>query len=149
GVEYRSSEDLAYLGSSFSYTGEVEIATLSGPKYFDLVIWENVTLNRPLRMLLFPVPIATLPKENQTVTVTRNYESGTYSAQRVEQWSYEAAYIGIKDVQGNDITFTDQNTFSIEGNVTVGETKTPVDFSLYYDKNTRRAVSVDETMGLE
>ncbi len=149
GVEYRSSEDLAYLGSSLSYTGKVEIATLSGPKYFDMVIWENVTLNRPLRMLLFPVPIATLPKESQTVSVTRNYESGTHSDQRVEQWSYEAAYIGLKDVQGSDVTFTDQNTFSVRGNITVGETKTPIEHKLYYDKTTRKAVSVDESMGLE
>ena len=148
GVEYRSATDLALLGSSVSFAGQVEIATLSGPEHYDMVVWENVTLDRPLRMLLFPVPIATLPKENHTVSIIRNYESGTHSAQRVEVWSYMAEYKGLADVQGNDVTFTDQNAFSVKGNVTVGEGSETIDMMVYYDKITRKAVTVDESRDL-
>ena len=78
-----------------------------------MTIYENVTLDRPLRMLLFPVPIAKLPTETHAVDLRYSYETGTYAAQRVERWTYRAAYRGLSDVQGGDVTFVDQHTFSV------------------------------------
>lgn len=149
GTVYRSSEDLALMGSSMSFSGKLEIATLSGPEFFDIVIWENLTLDKPLRMLLFPVPIAKLPRENHTVNMLYTYESGTHAAQRTEMWTYEAAYRGLDDVQGGDITFVDQHSFSVVGNVTEGETRTPVDSMVYYEKSPRKSVTVDRLRGQE
>ncbi len=148
GTEYRSSEDLALLGYQFSYSGNLEIATMTGPEYFDVTIHENVTLDRPLRILLFPIPIAKLPNETHAVNVRYNFESGTYIAQRVERWSYEAAYKGLQDVQGGDATFVDQHTFSVVGNVTVDETRTPIDLNLYYEKSPRKTVTVDQSRSM-
>jgi len=149
GKEYRSAEDLALLGSSISYSGPVEIATKVGPETYDIVVWENRTLDRPLRMLLLPVPIATFPKESHTVSVRYNFESGASATQRVESWSYTSIYQGLDEVQGSDVTFINQHTFAIEGNVTVGEQSTPVDLSLYFEKSPRKAVSIDAIRGLE
>jgi hypothetical protein len=149
GVEYRSTEDLALLGYRFTYSGDLEIATMSGPEYFDVTIYENMTMDRPLRMLLFPVPIAKLPNETHAANLRYVFESGTYSAERYESWSYRSAYMGVEDVRGSVLTFIDQNTFSVVGNVTVGESKTPIDLKLYYEKNPRKAVTIDEVRGLE
>ena len=149
GIEYRSAEDMALLGSAVSYSGTTEIATLSGPENYDLVIWENRTLDKPLRMLLFPVPIATFPRESHNVTMRSSFEVGTFSTQVVERWSYESTYKGLTDVEGGDVTFINQHTFSIKGNVTVGEKRTPIDLGVYYENTPRRAVTVDQVRGLE
>jgi hypothetical protein len=149
GTEYRSTEDLAFLGSTMSYSGNVEIATMTGPEHFDMVIWENITLDRPLRMLLFPVPIATLPNETHSVSVRHSYESGTFAAQRDLVWTYNSAYTGLDNVQGKDITFNDQHTFHVVGNVTEGEEQTPVDLRVYYERTPRKAVTVDGSRDLE
>jgi hypothetical protein len=149
GTEYRSTTDLSLLGSSVSYSGQVEIATLSGPENYDLVIWENRTLDRPMRIMLLPVPIATFPKENHTVTVRYTFESGSYATQRVERWSYTSTYRGLNDVQGSDITFSDQHTFTMKGNVTVGEDRTPVERSLYFESTPRKGITIDQFMDLE
>jgi hypothetical protein len=149
GTEYRSTEDLALLGSSTSYSGEVEIATMTGPKHYDMTVWENITLNRPFRLLLLPVPIATLPYENQSVSIMHNYESGTFVAQRQVRWDYNSAYIGLDSVQGKDITFSDQHTFHVRGNVTEGEERSPVDLKVYFEKTPRKAVTVDRIRDLE
>lgn len=149
GVEYRSTEDLALLGRQFSYSGELEIATKTGPEFFTMTIYENVTLDRPLRMLLFPVPIAKLPIETHVVNVRHSFESGSFAAQMVESWSYRSAYVGLEDVQGSVVTFMGQNTFSIVGNVTAGESKTPMAIKLYYEKSPRKAVTIDQVMGME
>ena len=149
GIEYRSAEDMALLGSAVSYSGTTEIATLSGPEDYDLVIWENRTLDKPLRMLLFPVPIATFPRESHNVIMRSNFEVGTFATQVVERWSYESTYKGLTDIEGGDITFVNQHTFSIKGNVTEGEKRTPIDLAIYYESTPRRAVTVDLVRDLE
>jgi hypothetical protein len=149
GKEYRSTDDLALLGSTLSYSGDLEIATKSGPEDFDVVIWENRTLDRPMRMLLFPVPIATFPSETHTVTQRCTFEVGTFAAQRVERWQYRSTYKGLGEVQGKDITFTNQHTFTIEGNVTVDEEQTAIDLNIYYENNPRKAVTVDQSRDME
>ncbi|UCC92663.1 MAG: hypothetical protein JSW25_08360, partial [Thermoplasmata archaeon] len=149
GKEYRSTDDLAILGSALSYSGGLEIATKTGPEDFDVVIYENRTLDRPLRMLLFPVPIATFPSESHTVTQRCTFEVGSYSSTRVEKWQYTSTYKGLGQVQGKDITFTNQHTFAIEGNVTVGEQTDTLDLSVYYENTPRKAVTVDQARSLE
>jgi hypothetical protein len=149
GEEYRSVEDLSLLGSSMSYSGDLEVATMSGPENFETVIWENRTLNKPMRTLLFPVPIATLPSETHTVTMRSSFEVGTFLVQRVEKWSYKSTYKGLGDVQGKDITFTNQHTFAIEGNVTVDEEIIPLDLKVYFENTPRKTVTVDQTRALE
>jgi len=149
GIEYRSAEDMALLGSSVSYSGTTEIATLSGPENYDLIIWENRTLDKPMRMLLFPVAIATFPRESHNVTIRSRFEVGTFSTQVVERWSYESTYKGLTDIEGSDISFINQHTFSIKGNVTVDEERTPIDLGVYYENTPRRAVTVDQVRGLE
>lgn len=149
GREYRSAGDLALLGSSISYSGNTEVATNTGPENYDMVIWENRTLDAPMRMLLLPVPIATLPKETHTVVMMVNFEVGPFAYQRAERWQYVSAYRGLDDVQGSDITFTNQHRFAIEGNVTVGEERTPFDRSIYFESLPRKTVTVDQVRDLE
>jgi hypothetical protein len=149
GTEYRSTDDLSMLGSSISYSGDLEIATKSGPEDFDVVIWENRTLDKPMRLLLFPVPIATFPSETHTVTQRCTFEVGAFTVQRVEKWSYTSTYKGLGQVQGKDITFTNQHTFAVEGNVTVGEVTTPIDIKAYYENTPRKAVTVDQSIDRE
>ena len=149
GREYRSTEDLALLGSSISYSGNTEVATKAGPENYDMVIWENRTLDSPMRMLLFPVPIATLPKENHTVMMRVDFEVGPFASHRIERWQYRSTYMGLDDVQGSDITFTNQHRFAIMGNVTIGEERTPFERSIYFESLPRKAVTVDQVRDLE
>ncbi len=143
GREWRAVDDLALVGSSLSYTGRVEIATMSGPEYFDLQIGLTLTMDAPLRMMLFPVPIAQLPKEQHTVVVTNVFTTGDDVITVVEVWDYLASYKGLSDVQGNTITFNNQNRFDVLGNVTVDEEPTPLEGSLYFENQPRKGVTID------
>lgn len=149
GTEYWGTDDLALLGSSSSYSGKVEISTLSGSKSYDLVIWENRTLDAPLRTMPFPVPIAKFPSEQHSVTVHVAFESGSFAATRDEVWEYRTTYRGISDVQGEQMTFVNQHRFRVVGNVTVGESRTPFDQSVYYEATPRKAVTVSKVRSLE
>jgi hypothetical protein len=149
GKEWRASNDLGLLGSAVSYSGQVEIATLSGPEYFSLTVWENRTLDKPMRMMLFPVPIATFPDEDHNVEMKVVFESGSYGKTRVEKWQYETTYKGLADVQGGSQTYTNQHRFQVIGNMTIGEEKTPIDLSLYYENTPRKATTVDQVRNLE
>jgi hypothetical protein len=102
-----------------------------------------------MRLLLLPVPIATLPNETHTVSMIHNYESGTFAAQRTVRWSYNSAYEGLGSVQAQGITLNDQHTFHIVGNTTEGEEQTPVDMKVYYEKTPRKTITVDGTRHLE
>lgn len=149
GIEHWGTEDLAHLGSSISYTGSLEISTQSGPSTYDLVIWENMTLSAPLRLMTFPVPIAKFPSEQHSVAVRTSFESGTFAEVREEAWEYRATYRGLSDVQGSQMTYVNQHRFQVVGNVTSGQSRTPIDRSLYFESTPRKAFTVSQVRGLE
>jgi hypothetical protein len=148
GKEWRSVKDLAILGSSTLYTGALEIATMTGPLDYNMIIGENMTMDAPLRMMLFPVPIAQFPSEEHTVTITRVFTTGTMQETMVEVWDYAATYRGLSDVQGA-ITYSDQNKFDVKGNVTVDSKPTAFEGSIYYEGQPRKAVTVDGVRNME
>ena len=148
GKEWRSVKDLAILGSSTLYTGALEIATMTGPLDYNMTIGENMTMDAPLRMMLFPVPIAQFPREEHTVTITRVFTTGTRLETMVEVWDYAATYRGLSDVQGA-ITYSDQNKFDVKGNVTVDSKPTAFEGSIYYEGQPRKAVTVDGVRNME
>jgi hypothetical protein len=143
GTEWRGINDLAYLGSTLSYNGGVEIATMEGPEYFNITLWENTTLSAPLRMMLFPVPVAQFPEEHHEVHVTVIHQTDLFARVREEAWEYNATYRGLADVQGEFLTFNNQHRFDVLGNITVDEETTPIDSSLYFETMPRKAVTVD------
>jgi len=149
GREWRSVEDLALLGSSTQYTGPLEIATMTGPLDFNMTIGENMTMDTPLRMLLFPVPIAQFPREEHTVTVTREFTTGDDMETLVEVWDYASTYRGLADIQGNSISYTGQNRFDIKGNVTVDEDRSAFEGSIYFENHPRKAITVDRVRNME
>ena len=149
GVEWRSAADLAFLGSSLVLSGRLEIATMTGPVYYNVTVHENTTVSLPLRLMTFPIPLQTPPKERHVVDVTRTYETGGSSERRDEEWNYTLEYKGISDVAGSTITFVNQHQFRVVGNVTVGGKATKLAASIYYDAPTRKAVTVDGLRGME
>jgi hypothetical protein len=149
GVEWRSAADLAFLGSAVVLTGRLEIATMTGPVYYNVTVFENTTVNLPLRLMTFPIPLQTPPKERHVVDVTRTYEAGGHSQRRVEGWNYTLEYKGISDVLGSTITFVNQHQFRVIGNVTVDGKATKLAASLYFDAPTRKTVTVDGLRGME
>ncbi len=149
GREWRSVADLALLGSSTLFTGPLGIATMTGPLDYNMTVGENMTMDAPLRMLLFPVPIAQFPEEEHTVTMTRVFTTGSVEETRVEVWDYAATYRGLSDVQGASITFSDQNRFDVKGNVTVDENPSAFEGSIYFENHPRKAVTVDRVRNME
>jgi hypothetical protein len=149
GQEMRAIDDLSMVGSSMSYSGPLEISTKTGPEDFNVTIWENRTLNAPLRLMIFPVPVAKFPKEQHQVKISSTYQTGSFIKTVVEEWDYTSTYRGLDDVQSGYITYQDQHRFEVVGNVTVGEEKEIFNRSIYYDQRPRKSATVDRVNGLE
>ncbi len=149
GTEWRAASDLSYLGSNMRYVGEMEIATRTGPRIFDLDEWENRSVDAPLRMLLFPVPSTGFPKEHHTVNITTLYLAGDYQRSRVEMLDYDVQFKGIVNAVGDRMTYPNQHCFAVEGNRTIKGTRSSLDASIYYDAPNRKGVSIDTMRGLE
>jgi hypothetical protein len=149
GTEWRTASDLSYLGSSLRYIGEMEIATRTGPRLFDLDELENRSVDAPLRMLLFPVPTTGFPKEHHTVNITTQYSAEDYQKTRVETLDYDVQFKGIVDAVGDRLTYSNQHHFEVEGNRTVKGTRSSLDGSLYYDAPNRKGLTIDTMKGYE